>query len=266
MIERNESVNFDRAADYYDQTRHLAEPLATGGLQLILDQLQAHAGHAARLMEIGTGTGRIAVPLLERGAHLFGCDLSSKMLARQRAKRPDARLALADAAALPYEEAEFDGVLTVHVLHLVGGWRAALREIRRVLRPGGAYVNVWNPHTQVDLDTRLRSFWRSRVEAYGAEWRRPGVQSREELSQELVQLGARVEQITAAHVVNWVTPQAIVDDIARRIYSETWGVPDDVFAAAVDDLRRWAAQNYADLNRPELVEQTISFDVAHFRT
>lgn len=264
MSRQSESINFNRAADYYDETRGLSEPLATGGLQLILDRLQERGGQSAQLLEVGTGTGRIALPLLDRGANLFGCDLSSKMLARQRAKRPSARLAQADATALPYGRKQFDGVLTVHVLHLIGGWRTVLREIRRVLRPGGTYVNVWNPHAQADVDTRLRDYWRSRVEAHGADWRRPGVQSREELIQELDQLGARADQVTAARVVNSVTPQSVVDDIARRIFSETWVVPDEIFGTTVEELRGWAAQNFPDMNRAEPVEHHISFDVVHF--
>src|SRR5215510_11396798 len=102
MATISNSLSFDQAADYYDQTRGLPEPLASTGIRLILDYLQGGAGSTARLLEVGTGTGRIGVPLLERGANLVGCDLSSKMLARQQAKRPDARLAQADATSLPY--------------------------------------------------------------------------------------------------------------------------------------------------------------------
>ena len=137
MPTTNQSLSFDQAAGYYDQTRGLPEPMASRGIQLMLDYLQGGAGRAAQLLEVGTGTGRIGVPLLERGADLFGCDLSSKMLARLQAKWPAARLAQADATTLPYAAAQFDGVLTIHVLHLVGNWQSALREIQRVLRPRG---------------------------------------------------------------------------------------------------------------------------------
>jgi ubiquinone/menaquinone biosynthesis C-methylase UbiE len=265
MNPAGESINFDRAADYYDQTRGLSGPLASGGMQMILDRLQERAGPGALLLEVGTGTGRIAIPLLERGARLYGCDLSYKMMARQRAKRADARLAQADATVLPYGPAQFDGALTVHVLHLIGGWRTVLHEIRRVLRPGAAYVNVWTPNTRGDADARLRQYWRRRVEAHGASWRRPGVQSREELVGELEQMGARFEEVNVARSVQAVTPQAILDNIARRVYSETWVVPDDVFQQTIEELRAWAAENYADLSQPEQIEQHFVFDVIHFQ-
>jgi ubiquinone/menaquinone biosynthesis C-methylase UbiE len=264
MSRESQSVNFDQAADFYDDTRGLSGPLAGGGMQLILDRLQARAGAEAQLLEVGTGTGRIAIPLMERGGRLFGCDLSSRMMARQRAKRPDARLAQADATALPFSQAQFDGALTVHVLHLVGGWRTALREIRRVLRPGGAYLNVWTPNTRVGPDARIREYWRSRVEAHGAEWRRPGVQSREELLDQLERMGARAEEVTVARSVHGVEPRSVIDHLASRVFSETWAVPEDVFQVTIAELRAWAAATYPDLNRPEPVERQFVFDVIHF--
>jgi ubiquinone/menaquinone biosynthesis C-methylase UbiE len=72
----SKSRSFDRAADIYDQTRPLFEPIAKHGLQAILDI----TGPNARILDVGTGTGRISVPLLERGMDLIGCDISSAML------------------------------------------------------------------------------------------------------------------------------------------------------------------------------------------
>ena len=265
MSSASASLAFDQAAGYYDQTRGLPEPFATAGIQLILDCLQGNARHRARLLEVGTGTGRIGVPLMERGANLVGCDLSSKMLARQQIKWPAARLTQADAIALPYGAGGFDGVLAIHVLHLVGAWQAALREIRRVLRPGGVFVNSWNPHTENDIDTELRDYWRSRVEAYGARWRRPGVQNREELLAELARMGAAIDVVTAARTVTAVVPQAVIDSIASRIYSDTWDVPEAVFRQTLDDVQAWAAQTYGDLTRPEPVERWFTLDIVTFK-
>jgi ubiquinone/menaquinone biosynthesis C-methylase UbiE len=264
MSKRTASVSFDQAAGYYDQTRDLPEPLASGGMQLLLDQLQGPAGPRARLLEVGTGTGRIALPLAARGANLFGCDLSVKMMERQRAKWPAARLAQADALALPYGAAAFDGVLTIHVLHLVADWRAALREIRRVLRSVGAVVNSWNPHTGQDVDEELRQFWRGRVDAHGGDWRRPGVQSREELRAEMEQMGAQVTAINAARTVTPVTPQSVIDSLEQRIYSETWPVAEAVFQPALAELKMWAAKKYGNLEQAVPVERMFTLEVARF--
>jgi ubiquinone/menaquinone biosynthesis C-methylase UbiE len=132
------SRSFDRAASYYDQTRPLPESSANQGIQAILDI----TGPNARTLEVGTGTGRIGIPLLERGLDLVGCDLSSKMLGRLREKSPTARVIQADATLLPFPTAHFQFALTVHVLHLIPSWPNVLREIRRVLVPEGTYLNV----------------------------------------------------------------------------------------------------------------------------
>jgi ubiquinone/menaquinone biosynthesis C-methylase UbiE len=258
------SRSFDQAAGYYDETRGLPEPIATSGLRTLLEQLQGRAGPDARLLEVGAGTGRISLPLLARGADLVGVDLSSRMLARQRRKEAAARLAQADAIRLPFTAAQFDGLMTIHVLHLIGDWRTALREFRRVLRAGGVYVNSWNWHGPDDLEARLRDYWRGRVEAHGAGWRRPGIQSREELLGELGSMGAVVEEIIPARFFLSVTPQAVVDGIASRVYSDTWDVPDEVFDQTIAELRAWAGQVYRDLAAPLTLERRFMLDITHF--
>ena len=132
------SVSFDRAADFYDQTRDLAEPVATHGLPALLDLLSPHG----RILDVGIGTGRIAVPLINLGADMIGVDLSLKMMAKLRQKQPTVRIAQADAAQLPFPAPTFDAALTTHVLHLIGPWREALHEFKRVIKPGGVYINA----------------------------------------------------------------------------------------------------------------------------
>jgi ubiquinone/menaquinone biosynthesis C-methylase UbiE len=174
------SQSFDRAASIYDQTRPLPEATATKGIQAILDI----TGPEALVLDVGTGTGRISIPMLKRGARLVGCDLSMKMLLRLQEKFSSARLAQADAADLPFPANYFDALLTVHVMHLVGPWREALREFRRVLKPGGAYLNIrtYEPAGTSPRE-QIRDFWRNWVSARGIDVRHPGAQNRTELLQ-----------------------------------------------------------------------------------
>jgi ubiquinone/menaquinone biosynthesis C-methylase UbiE len=257
------NLPFDRAVDYYDGTRELPGTLASHGIQALLDRLQTRP-HTT-LLEVGAGTGRIGIPLLQRGANLFGCDLSRPMLLRHQSKYPPARLAQADAVYLPYPTDHFDGLITIHVLHLVGAWRAALREFARVLRPGGVYINSWNWHSEEDVGNRVREFWRRRVEALGADWRRPGIQSREELLDEAHAMGAETVELEAGRTTLPVSPQDVIDNIASRVFSDTWPVPDNVFAASLDDLRAWAAEQFSDLTAAQTVERRLLLDVIQFR-
>jgi len=106
-------ISFDRVADCYDATRALppdALAAITGGIARALRDVAP----APSLLEVGVGTGRIAVPLATEGIRLTGIDIAPAMLAHLRAKRPEVAIALADATSLPFPSATFDGVLFVH--------------------------------------------------------------------------------------------------------------------------------------------------------
>ena len=79
----------ERVAERFDERyAHLADPAVVDPMVAFLADL---AGHGAAL-ELGVGTGRIALPLAQRGVRVHGIDLSEAMLARLRAK-PGSRLA-----------------------------------------------------------------------------------------------------------------------------------------------------------------------------
>jgi SAM-dependent methyltransferase len=83
---------------------------------------------------------------LDPGRRLVGVDISERMLARA-AHRLRGTLVRASAVRLPFVDARFDGVVGVHVLHLLPDLATALAEVARVLRPGGRMVAVHaGPH------------------------------------------------------------------------------------------------------------------------
>ena len=77
-----ESISFDRAAEYYDRTRSLSE----GAMREMVGLLQRELEGRERCLEIGIGTGRIAIPLARRGVPVHGIDVSKAMVARLRSK------------------------------------------------------------------------------------------------------------------------------------------------------------------------------------
>ena len=254
------SLSFDRAADFYDQTRGIAPDMATIGIQTVIDL----AGQNGSILEVGVGTGRIAVPLLKRGANLFGCDLSIEMMGKLREKYPAARLAQADAAQLPYLTNRFDALTTFHVLHLVGAWRSALREFKRVLKPNGLFINSWHWHDPNSIGQKVWDYWRKQVEARGVNWQRPGIQEREELLVELRSMGAHVEEKEISRGVKQTNVAELLDSLANRISSDTWNVPDDVLIETVTEARVWAKREFGDLDRDSAEEYRIIFDITRF--
>ncbi|MFV0260370.1 MAG: class I SAM-dependent methyltransferase [Acidimicrobiales bacterium] len=98
------------------------------------------------VLELGVGTGRLAVPLVRAGRTVIGLDASAAMLGRGRAAHPGARIrwARADMAALPLAAGTCGGVLvaynTLFNLGTGAAQAAAVAEAARVLRPGGILV------------------------------------------------------------------------------------------------------------------------------
>jgi len=140
-----DEVRYDRIAEGYAQ--HWG-PVIRPAAESVLDLAPLLEAGSARVLDIGTGTGTLALAALERFPHVVvtGIDPSSAMLeiarreARQRlppAARTRLRLEVAPAARLPYPAGSFDVAVSSFVLQLVPSRAAALREARRVLRRGG---------------------------------------------------------------------------------------------------------------------------------
>lgn len=255
------SLSFDRAADYYDSTREFPEEVAKRGTEVILEA----AGPQARILDVGTGTGRVSVPLLQRGADLVGCDISTRMMARLRQKFPSARLVEADASRLPFPANHFEAVITCHVMHLIGPWREAIREYRRVLRPGGVYINVQTERIKGDsVGRRIKDHWESRVAGYGASARRPGIEGDDELRAGLAEAGATLRQVDVGRYTRTYTVRDVVERVARRIDSSAWVVPDDVFARTVAELREWVDREFQDPSMAFEEESAFTLEVAQF--
>ena len=98
----------------------------------------------ARALDLGTGTGDLALELRRQGAaHVVGADFSAEMLAAARAKATtsaQASWALADALRLPFPKGTFDCVTNAFLLRNLADLRAGLAEMARVLKPDGRLV------------------------------------------------------------------------------------------------------------------------------
>jgi demethylmenaquinone methyltransferase / 2-methoxy-6-polyprenyl-1,4-benzoquinol methylase len=138
---------FDRIAPRYDLlNRLLSAGIDQRWRRASVDALALPPG--SRVLDVCTGTADLLVEFLRRdpGHGGVGVDLSGEMLARgarklrERGLAARSGLASGDAERLPLRDARFDGALIAFGIRNVGDPVAALREIHRVLRPGGRLV------------------------------------------------------------------------------------------------------------------------------
>ncbi len=116
------------------------------------------AGPSDRVLDVATGTAAVAVELARRhGCSVVGIDQSAEMLAsgRERVARAglSGRIELREGRAeeLPFEDGSFDALTFTYLLRYVDDPAAAMRELARVVRPGGriAYLEFAVPHNPI---------------------------------------------------------------------------------------------------------------------
>ena len=235
------SISFDRAVDFYDKTRGLPQPQGDE----LADLLTAELG-TARSLEIGVGTGRIALPLHKRGVRLVGVDISVPMLTRLQANAGGEApfpLLVADATRLPFTDASYDALIASHVFHLIPDWQDAADEALRVVRPGGVLL--------VDFGGGVDTPWRDWLAAifgkHGIEHVRAGITDSQPLSDHY---GDRVHK-RPLPPISFDTPHTLERDLQlleRQTMSWTWGYSPEQLHAAAEEARERAAPDGLDLD------------------
>ena len=147
------------------------EPMAAR-LGVIHDHLVARLapGRGERWLDVGTGTGAVALRAARAGGHVIGVDLSPVMVdtARRLAddQGVDVRFEVGDAESLPYEDASFDVVASALGVFLAPDHAAAGRELARVCRRGGRLgVVAWRPDPEAE--SMHAPFWPAREPGTG---------------------------------------------------------------------------------------------------
>lgn len=102
-------------------------------------------GDGQRLLDVGCGTGHHLAQLHRRGFDVAGVDASPEMLEYARRLNPEADLREADVEHLPFPDASFDIVLCIEVLRYLRDPEPTLREMARVLKPGGVLLATAAP-------------------------------------------------------------------------------------------------------------------------
>jgi SAM-dependent methyltransferase len=241
-----DSLKFDRAVGYYDRTRALPPEASRAVTGLLAAELRDRGP----TIEIGAGTGRIALPLRDEGIELVGVDLSVAMLeqlvnnAGGSAPFP---LACADATAIPIGTGSVGSAIACHVLHLIPDWRAALKEIVRVVRPGGIFLSDLGGWGRVYGDPH-RSIMRRWAEVAGIELKHRGVEEVAQVSDAMAELGWTARELPVIYSTRTYTLGELLEALADGVWSCTWHAPGEARRAAALEVKPWVEKTFGDLS------------------
>lgn len=242
-------AGWDEMAAFYDATRALPAGGEAEAPALLAERLRALG--VTRLLEIGVGTGRMALPLAAAGIPVVGADRSPEMVAVLRGKPGGDALpvVLCDAGALPFARA-FDGVLFSHFLHLVPDLGALARQVGAAVRPGALVAVLDTGFAPEPLGERVRALVAAALgEAFRSRRGDGGSRDRDLLRALLAPLGGgEPEAVVLGAWPRSATLRGHLDDVRARKWWHYRTLPPEAVAAAADAAERELRDAGADLD------------------
>jgi SAM-dependent methyltransferase len=139
-----------RAQDWAAYVEQVGLPLFGAALDA------ARVTSGTRLLDAGCGAGLLSLLASLRGAQVTALDASPGLLAIARQRLPAADVREGDLEGLPFADASFDAVTAVNSLFYADDMDAAMRELVRVVRPGGrVVVTAWGPPERCEFLTAV---------------------------------------------------------------------------------------------------------------
>jgi ubiquinone/menaquinone biosynthesis C-methylase UbiE len=244
VTEEQASVDFDRAAEFYDATRDVGDETNARTIRVLADELRG----SGRVLEVGVGTGMIALPLAAQGFDVVGIDLSSAMLGKliQKADGRHLPVLRADATRLPFPDGAFGAAYGRHVLHLIPAWRTAVAELCRVVGPGVVLIDSGSNEGNrwLELWAAMRSVVGPDADHVGLDMSRDGTA---ELDEAFAAAGGVPREVEEIAYPDDETVAGMLAEVERRSPSWTWRVSDDDLRRAIDAARAWTLERYDSL-------------------
>jgi SAM-dependent methyltransferase len=243
------SVSYDRIAERYDATRgYTAE-----GTERMAEILTAEFAGRGRVLEVGIGTGQVALALHARGVAVAGLDRSVPMLSKVGEKaggRPPFPVVIGDATEMPFADGGFGGAYFRWVLHLIRDWRDVMTEAVRVVVHGGVVVG------------EIGGFGGSKFEVQHHYRELAGIVSRPiglpwsdwaSLDAHMETLGCRVRLMSAFDDPDRQSLAEFIDATEHNIYSWTWKLDEETRVRCAQETREWAQERFGDLDAAQQV-------------
>ena len=243
-------LSFDNMAELYDETRIFDTYCFNSALDYIVDRYPPR--RFGSIFYPGIGTGRIAIPLAERGYRVTGVDISEEMLALMKKRVMKARQSLqisfqmANVLKLPFSTRAFDMAIAVHLFYFIQNWKKAIDEILRVVKGDGPVVLM---HTGTGTEIPfLNERYKELCNELGCPIQEIGVKSTGSVVDYCRSIGCHTEQIR--DLWQW-TSRIRLDKalgyVESRAYSFTNMASDDVHSKTIERLESELQHQFGSL-------------------
>jgi SAM-dependent methyltransferase len=250
-------VDFTRGAGAYDR-RHGAL-IDADAVQRLVDA--ARLSRDAMVLDVGAGTGRVAIPLAATGRRVVALDPAPAMLQQLTAKAGGALPVVGEGSKLPFPDGQFDAVVFARVLYLMTDWRDVLLEAIRVLKTGGRILHEWGNGSADEEWVQIREHARELFEREGVrDPFHPGVRSESEVARFLEDRGLTPIGEVRLEGTATLTLAEFLGRIVNGECSYTWNVPEELLPSCLTELERWAAERF-DLNEPRPIPREMGWKI-----
>lgn len=252
-------VDFSGNAPIYDRRHGAVLPPEIARELICLGGLQP----SDRILDVGSGTGRVALAVAALGCRTVALDPAVPMLHELQRKAADTQIDVvaAEGARLPFAAGQFDAAILARILYLMSDWQTVLQHTSEVLKPCGRLFHEWGNGDPGEAWVQIREKARALFQDAGVtDPFHPGARSEDEVDAFLARTGFERGKVLPTGPGPRMTLRDFLGRIVSGELSYTWSLPLPVRESCLPALVKWCEGAF-DLDLPVSIPQELRWTI-----